>query len=218
MFDPFRAEAISETFAAQFELDGTHYLYRKNSRGAAIRVSKAERDAFLADYVLRLRWLCWIMLALILLMSVGLAFGGVDTDAPTGALMLYGGVATIVLLLTAAIFWLWAAPARALETRASSGAALSPDEARRRHFARLSYGQMALSLLFIPALLLQVWDGPGTFDGWGSLWLVFAGGYFRAGRRPSVSEIPFRKTMNPYSNGTRGAVSGGYSPAARGSG
>jgi hypothetical protein len=50
MFGDRHFDRVHQLFAEQFEPDGADFLYRKNMKSAPIRVSVAERDAFVAAF------------------------------------------------------------------------------------------------------------------------------------------------------------------------
>jgi hypothetical protein len=178
MADPFNFESAHKLFADQFKADGADFLYRKSSKGAAIRVSAAERDRFVADYKRHYRWFFWGMMVAMLALVFGWAFLAANADDAANTGMMIVGVFVLMVPFMAGLMWIWGAPARALQRRAAAAPALSAKEARDLHFSKISYGQLGLGLVLIPLLLLRAWDGPGSFDGWGMVWPLLTGGLF----------------------------------------
>lgn len=70
MFRDHNFDLVRRLLADQFEAESAHYLYKKNQKGAAIRVSGAERDVFITTFNRRLRFAMWgIVIATLLLIS-----------------------------------------------------------------------------------------------------------------------------------------------------
>jgi hypothetical protein len=176
MADPLNFGSAYKLFADQFEADVADFLYRKSSKGAAIRVSAAERDGFVVDYKRHYRWLFWGIFLAILVLVFGWSFATINADESVNSGMMIVGVFLLMVPFMAGLMWIWGAPARTLQRRAAAAPALSADQARELHFAKISYGQLGLGLLLIPVLLLRAWKGPGSFDGWGVVWPLLAGG------------------------------------------
>ncbi len=181
MADPFNFENTHKLFADQFEADGADFLYRKGSKGAAIRVSAAERDRFIADYKRHYRWWFWGMMVAMLALVFGWSFATINADESANTGMMVVGVFLLMVPFTAGLMWVWGAPARALQRRAAVAPALTAQQARDQHFSKLSYGQLALTTVLFPLVLLSNWEGPGSFDGWGIVWPLLAGGLFLLG-------------------------------------
>jgi hypothetical protein len=163
---------VRRAFEDQFEPDGDGFLYRKSMRGAPVRVSAAEREAFVAAFVRARRRLTWEMFGETLLLMLGFASLSVATgrDLPEG--LFYAGMGALIALW----FVLWlrnqSAPARALERRAPVGRDRSRAEMRRLAAERMGWGTIAASGLLLP-LLAFGWASdarPGSFEHW--LWLA----------------------------------------------
>lgn len=178
MADLFNFGGAYKLFADQFEPDGADFLYRKSSKGAAFRVSATERDAFVAGYKRRYRWLFWGIMGAVLALILGWTFAAINAEESANGGMIFAGVLLIMVPFWAGIMWISGAPARELQRRAPAAPALNPQEARDLHFSKLSYGQLALGLVLVPVLLLRAWEGPGSFDGWGVVWPLLGGGMF----------------------------------------
>nr|WP_314470455.1 hypothetical protein [uncultured Sphingomonas sp.] len=174
MFGNHHFDRVRELFADQFEPDGQDFIYRKSMKGAPIRVSQSERDVFLADFKRRLRYATWGILPAVLLLISALVVFVPDTDAPSSDLYIYLGVGIIIVFFMVPYYWAWNAPARELERRPTLGAARSRAEVRQVMLARMSYGQLAIGVGAMAALLFKVSEDTDLFHGWGRLWLVFA--------------------------------------------
>jgi hypothetical protein len=150
----FSFARMQQRFEAQFEPgDQGGYLYRANSKAAAIPVSSEERDTFAMQYAVRLYA---IVSAMVLAVTVllGVVVLRTDThrmgDAPT--VQIFAGMVVISLVATAGMEWVFRAPARALKGRAPVSRALTSDEAREVAFKRMTYGRLAaIALLGLSA-------------------------------------------------------------------
>ena len=174
MFGSRHFDRVHEFFADQFEPEGADFVYRKNMKGAPIRVSAPERDAFVAAFKRAYRIAFWAVTAGTIFVILLLALWTPDPESVEGQVGMYGTVGMAVALLLATHYWLWAAPARALERRPALGQPRSRDEVRRLALARLSYGQLAVPVLFALVMLWSESMKAGVFHGWGLFWLVFA--------------------------------------------
>ena len=145
---------MRQAFEGQFEPagDGT-FLYRKNRRAPPIPVTRHERDRFVDQYVLGMRFVTGGMIA------AGLGFLTLalwwmsKTGARPPTIEIYG----VLALLSSAIFmplfyWIAGAPARELRGRAPVGRARTKDEMRAIYFRNMSYGKIAaIALLGLSA-------------------------------------------------------------------
>ena len=169
-------QGMVDTFAAQFESDGKGgYLYRRYGRGAAIRVSAAERDSFVATFGRQSRW--WFVglavatvagIIALALIGAALHFGEVAQYVSIGAMI--SVFVTAILVLT---FRAYDVPRQALTGRKSTGADRSHEEAREIARARQSWGQiLGVFVTFVIAFAAQTlrYD---VLHGWGRLWLLF---------------------------------------------
>jgi len=175
MFDRRHFDQMRDLFADQFEPDGADFLYRRSSKGAPIRVSAGERDAFLDAFGRQYRRAFWGFLIFVILAIFGMV--ALFPDAPNSGNPLPEMIAGFIVLpaiILLGVHWMWNAPARALQHRQAVGFERSRDEMRAIKFAKITYRNLALATLGVPLLLLQV---SGRFDvlhGWGRLWLIVA--------------------------------------------
>ena len=72
MFQRQHFEQMRDLFAEQFEPDGKDYLYRRSQKGAPIRVTAVERDAFLAAFQRHYARAFWGFLIAIILAIFGM--------------------------------------------------------------------------------------------------------------------------------------------------
>lgn len=166
---------LRQAFADQFEAEGTGVFYRKYMKGPAIRVTEAERDAFISTFQRRLRYALWGIVPATLLLIGLLVLLVPDVDTPMAKVAIYAGLATILIPFLAVYFWAWNAPARELARRTPTGGARTREEVRHIAFSKMTYGRLGSA--FIMALSL-VWNASAkndVFHGWGILWLVFSG-------------------------------------------
>ena len=169
-------ERVRQSFADQFEQQGTSFIYRKSQKGEAIRVSAEERDRFLDEFARNSHRANWIIFV-----AIAVTIGGTITlsvfegfDVPQAAFM----VAIVVAIIPYFVYfkWAWAAPARELVGRTPVARERSPEEFRRLALQRITYGQLASAAaggLIIPFVATS---RQNLFDGWNRVWLVFGGG------------------------------------------
>lgn len=160
-------------FAAQFEADGSSFLYRKNMKGAPIRVSEGERDAFVNSFNRRFRYAFWSVLSLITLLIAVVVILVPNSNRALGQLVVTIGAACIILPYTVAMRWAWNAPARELERRAPAGPARSDEEFRRIKLSKMTYGQLGLAAFVVCAGLLRVSMRVDGLHGWGIVFTAF---------------------------------------------
>lgn len=176
MFGNSHFASVHQLFADQFEPDETGFLYRKSMRGAAIRISETERDAFIFDFQNRMRYVSWTILLATLLLIGFLAWLGPETNSPIATAALYGGLAMILVPSWLALHLIWNAPARSLQRRAVVGQPRTKEEIRQVMFARMTYGELA-SAAFVGVFF--IWNSlskDDAFRGWGLAGLIFGGG------------------------------------------
>lgn len=162
-------------FADQFEADGDSFLYRKGMKGAPVRVTEGERDAFVEAFNRRLRDSMWLILpATVILISL-LVWSVPDIDSTAAHTAIWIGIGAILVPFMAGYYWAWNAPARELERRPQEGVALSREEVRQLMLSKMSYGQLGFAALAGGALVWKVSDDTDVFHGWGILWLAAAG-------------------------------------------
>lgn len=175
MFGNRHSDRVRQLFEDQFEPDGDGFFYRKNMKGAPIRVSEAERNEFVDAFSRRLRFGLWSVVSATMIL-IGLVVWQVpDGDSRTGMVFIYVGIGLILSIFLASYFWAWNAPSRALERRPAAGVARSREEMRQLMFSKMTYGQLAVGALAGPLVLLMVSGRTDVLHGWGRLWLLFAG-------------------------------------------
>lgn len=165
-----------DTFAAQFESDGKgSYLYRRYGRGAAILVSAAERDDFVATFTRQSRW--WLTALAIATVAILVSFAFVGVALHLGDVAQYVGVATMLAACLATMAVLvsraYDAPRRALTGRQATGVVRRREEAQRIARARQSWADILvvfvvfIAVLVVSALRYDLWHG------WGRLWWFY---------------------------------------------
>lgn len=169
-------EAMVDTFAAQFENDGKGgYLYRCYGRGAAIPVSAAERDAFIATFDHRSRW--WMIGLTVAAVTGIVAAILIGTAVHLGEVATYVGIGATVTVLVAAILMMthrtYDGPRQALAGRASIGAERSREEAQVIARARQSWGEILVAFVTILVAFTALALRYDVLHGWGRLWLLF---------------------------------------------
>ena len=145
---------VRKHFADQFETDGDGYLYRRFSKGAAIRVSAQERDGFVAAFDRTLRRAIWISLG-----------GGIGLGV---VLAVVAGVAGLAWR-----FWrVYTAPSHDLRHRLPVARERSGADMQRLALARLGYRQLGLGVagaVVVLAIKIPQWRTTS-----GQLWIAFA--------------------------------------------
>lgn len=175
MFGNQHFDRVREIFADQFQPEGTVFLYRKSSKGAAIMVSAAERDAFVAAFNRKLRYSTWGILAATLLLIGILVVVIPDVRSTAGQVSIYAGVFAIMGIFMLAYYSAWNEPLRQLDRRPITQAALSREEARRVGLAKITYGQLCFAVVAALALVFRQSGEHDVTHGWGLLWSIFAG-------------------------------------------
>jgi hypothetical protein len=169
-------DRVRQTFADQFEQDGTGFVYRRSQKGEAIRVSADERRKFIHEFDQNVRRAKWIISGGLTLTFGGLIgfslFKGFDLSEAA----IFVGIGLVMIPYFAYYRWAWAAPSRELGGRTPIAGERDRDEVRRSRFERMTYGQLAGAAfggLMIPFIGSSRQD---VFAGWNRLWLVFGGG------------------------------------------
>lgn len=136
-------DSVRQSFADQFEQDGSGFVYRRSQKGEAFRVSAEERTKFIEDFDRDLRRAQWMIY-----IGIGLAVAGVvlftivsHSNFPQVAgvvAMIFGMVPYLIYFRRA-----WAAPARALAGRTPIARELSRDEVHELKFRKITYGNLA---------------------------------------------------------------------------
>lgn len=110
-------DSVRRSFSDQFEPDGADFLYRRDGKGARIRVSQAERDRFVAAFNRRFIYAIASMLpatALLVALLIWLVPHISEGAAYAG---MVGGSLLIVAPYIAIYRWAWNSPARELRRR-----------------------------------------------------------------------------------------------------
>ncbi len=167
MFSNHHFDRVQEIFAEQFQPNGIGLVYRKSSKGPAIRVSAAERDAFIAAFNRKLRLATWGILAATVLL-IGILSALLPDDGSTeGQISIYASVFGIVGLFMLVYWSAWNEPMRQLERRPITQAALSRAEARHVGLSKISYGQLFFAVVAALALTFRQAGEHDVFHGWG---------------------------------------------------
>ncbi len=172
MFGNSHFDRVREIFADQFEQDANGFRYRRGMKGAAYRVSEAERDQFVATFNKRLRYASWAIAPATIILILLLAWLIPDSDGELAKGAIWGGVAAILIPFLAIYYWAWNAPARELQRRTPESAALTREEARSLAFSKITYGQLGLAAAFGVGLVWMKSVDEDVFHGWGMIWLV----------------------------------------------
>ena len=115
----YQLDRIRQTFAAQFEQDGSRLVFRKNLKAAPVEVTPAERDFLLQQFNRHLLWLGILTGLLTILVIVGVALITFKLNADFSQPLAFLCVALILAPVMGASVWAWNAPNRLIAGRAS---------------------------------------------------------------------------------------------------
>ncbi len=166
-------DRLRQAFADQFSDGGHSFIYRKYQTGVPVRVTKSERDGFVATFNKRIRYAMWSIVPATVGLILLLAWLTPDADSPAAQIAMWGGLAGILLPSIMIFYWAWGAPSRELERRAPEGLPLSKEEARALALSKITYGQLALAALMGLGLVWKMSTKTDVFHGSGMVWLVF---------------------------------------------
>jgi O-antigen/teichoic acid export membrane protein len=175
MFGNAHLDRVRQAFADQFSSDGHSFIYRRYQKGVPVRVSKLERDGFVAAFNKRIRYAMWSIVPATVGLILLLVWLIPDSDSPAAQIAMWGGIAAILLPFMMIFHWAWGAPSRELGSRTPEGLALSKEEARTLAFSKITYGQLALAALMGVGLVWKMSTKIDVFHGSGLVWLVFGG-------------------------------------------
>jgi len=162
---------VRENFARQFTPDKDGFVHRQRQRGAAMPVSAAERDDFVAAFDRGIGRLFWGVLAVVIAVMAAFQLWP-DILPPTWRPWHEAMVAAGAALSCGTIWWrLSTAPDRVLERRAIVAAPLDAAARRRADFAGLPWTVLSLGALLMAGLIAQTLSQPGPTD-----WTYIAGG------------------------------------------
>jgi hypothetical protein len=170
----FGNDRLLQLFADQFTADGADFLYRRNRRQSPIRVTAAERQAFIADFVRGFPRLFWALILTIVAGIIGLVVYETVFDGADQQCFTYGVMAVAFAVYMLAYQHYWNAPWRALRTRAVVGEGLSQSQVRAIALSKISWRSLGASVLGVTFLLITFEAGNDLTVGWNRLWLVAA--------------------------------------------
>lgn len=168
-------DSVRQTFADQFEQDGTNFVYRRSQKGEALRVSAEERRKFIEEFDQNVRRAKWIIYAGLTVVFGGIIGFSLLRGFELSQAAIFIGIGVVMIPYFVYYRWTWADPARELAGRTPIAGERSPDEVRRLRFQRMTYGQLAGAAaggLVIPFVGSRHQD---VFSGWNRLWLIFGG-------------------------------------------
>ena len=166
---------VYKSFTDQFEPDGAGYVYRKGMKGAPVRVTAAEYDAFVQAFKRRIRWGIWsVVVATILLITAKVVLVP-EAEDTSGDIAIWVITGVMVGAITVTTLWAWSAPARELARRPPVGAERSREEMRAVGFSRLTYGQLGMGAAAAVLLVASQAKDNDLFHGWGIGWLLLGG-------------------------------------------
>jgi hypothetical protein len=175
MFENRHLDRSRQLFADQFESDGTDFLYRKRRKGAPIRVTEAERDRFVADYIRRMGYAQWSFASAFLLLIMLLFWFFPHPNSEPATIVIWSGLGAMLVPFVFVHHRIFNSPARELERRPAVGEKRTRAEARQRRLANMTYGQFASGVAAVLFLVWKVSAKDDAFHGWGIIWLLLAG-------------------------------------------
>jgi hypothetical protein len=175
MFGNQNLDRIYESFADQFEQEGDGFVYRKSFKGAAKRISTAERDDFIASFRRSYRTMFWTWMVAIFCGLFAYVGWTVYDDRETSEPTLYLGTIAFVGMFLISHYHVWGAPARALERRAPIGRERTRAEVGKLMLEKMTWGQLGGAAVLTAILMLNASAKGDLLVGWNRLWLAFAG-------------------------------------------
>jgi len=194
LFQNARFDRVRELFVDQFEADGNGYIYRRNSKGPAIRVTSAERDMFIADFSRSLNRLWWgLILGMVVAIGGCVAWFAIEGGDVSEWSIWIGLLPVFVLYM---LFWrrAWNAPTRKLATRSQVAPERSKDEFRRLMLQRLTWGRLGGAAASFAIAMFYLGRRFNLLVGWNRLWLVLAGVAFLALLRQAFRKWQFDRS------------------------
>jgi hypothetical protein len=183
-----------KAFTDQFESNGMDFTYRKDMKGAPIKISAAEREKFITKYDKVTKRGYWFMTAALLMYLLLLVTYSVwaNINVPTTAVWL--GIIAFAGIAFAGLKWAKSIPDKAIVGRIPVGEARSRDEIRRLIFSRMTYWQMAFAVAIAAWWALRTgWrDHFQSATDW--LWLAFASAIVVAAAIQSFRKWHFEST------------------------
>ncbi|QUD86183.1 hypothetical protein [Phenylobacterium montanum] len=164
-----------DLFANRFEPDGDGYLFRANLKAPGVRVTSGERDRFVHEFGRRVTILTWVSAGVTVALVLAAAFYSTGENRSVAEWIIAPIVALCIGGFMGPFYWLWYAPVRALGGRLPATPGRSATEARRVALERLTWKQLGLSALVVPALLFRLTRGHDLLTGWNRLWMAFCG-------------------------------------------
>jgi hypothetical protein len=144
MSDFRRVISLSPGFASQFTAEGNGYHYRWACRGAAIPVSAAERNGFVADF----NWSLGLQVLALLAGIAAVALFAIRSSVTPVAhpvVIIVAGVSLTTTLVALTAWAAWRAPVQALSNRAPVAPPRAAAEVRRSAWAWMRWPQFAFS-------------------------------------------------------------------------
>lgn len=172
------SDRIAKLFADRFEPDGQDFLYRKKVADVPVRVTAAEREAFIADYrrmISRGYWITIVGTAVSIVIPI---FFITTIPGLNGPYLMFALVAAVFAVNMSIISQAGNAPSIALRTRAPAGPAKSPEEARAIRLSKITWGNLGLGAVVVGVALFQGAAKVDLTAGWNRLWLVAATLYY----------------------------------------
>jgi hypothetical protein len=165
-------QRLIQPFVDRFEPDGPDYLYRSNPSEAAVRVTAAERDAFIMQFRATISQTLWLVI-----------IGAIIVAPIVTTTMMPASVGRFVTVLSPAFFgmiylaiyrWAARAPSRKLRSRATVGVGKSREEARAIMLSKLTWRNLVLLALANTLVLYSKATQTDLTAGVNRLWLFGA--------------------------------------------
>ena len=170
-------------FRDQFTPMGDGYVYRRNSRGAALPVSAVDAQAFVASFERVSRRMTWG--GVLGAMAMFGALAALDVRWPAWLTpYAFWAAAVPFLLVWCTVFWtVWNTPYRVLDGRAPLAPALTGPQVRQQGLRTLPWSVLTMGALVSVGLAVRVLFEPDPFGPvnrgyyvWAAVLLLFFGG------------------------------------------
>lgn len=162
--------SLERSFRMQFEPDGDQWIYRRSAKGRGVKVSAAEMEVAVSDYLRRVRrMILLIVFATFAALTVAFIF---SRDGEISDIMLWLLVLPVVVVTGVGSLWIYRAAARSFKGRQQIGRDVSGAELRQRYLAQMGYGQLALTFAiggFIIVRQVKHWPPVGSDWAWVAL-------------------------------------------------
>ena len=189
--EPSSYATLRRQFAAQFDDEDSRLVFRANGSGAAIPVSAAERDMFIADYdrfLSRWRWtmILWLVPGLLIAVAILVALDVVDGPWLYGSIV--AAIAPGLIYSIRSSYRARTVPKQALAQRPAVSPALTRDVARRKGLRAIPWPTLALAPAYAAFLAWRYGVLASPLAPKHLFWTLLAGGMIVLSARQAVGK------------------------------